>query len=107
MFKVEEKATQVAGLGLVAASKARRGHADTVDQFRRAVTSVALNTAEGCKRVGGDRKHLLRVAMGSASEASVALQLLVLVGVVPAAQAAVIEAGLDEVRAMLYCLGKR
>ena len=107
MFKVEEKATNVAGLALLATQKPPRGHADLVDQFRRAATSVALNTAEGCQRVGADRKHFLRVALGSAREASVALRLLALVGVVPVAQAAAIEAGLDEVRAMLYGLGRR
>jgi len=68
---------------------------------------MALNTAEGCRRVGADRRQFLRVAIGSAAEASVALQLLAVVGVVPAEQAAAIEAGLDEVRAMLYGLGKR
>lgn len=107
MFKVQEKAISVAGQALLATQRPPRGHADIVDQFRRAATSVALNTAEGCRRLGADRKQFLRVALGSAAEASAALTLLVLVGVVSAAQAAVIEAGLDEVRAMLYGLGKR
>lgn len=107
VFQVEVKATNVAGQALLATKKPPRGHADLVDQFRRAATSVALNTAEGCRRIGADRRQFLRVAMGSAAEASAALKLLVLVGVVPAAQAVAIEAELDEVRAMLYGLGRR
>ncbi|MBM4345322.1 MAG: four helix bundle protein [Deltaproteobacteria bacterium] len=107
MFKVEEKATAVAGQVLLAIQRPRRGHADLVDEFRRAAASMALNTAEGCRRVGADRRQFLRVASGSAAEASVALKLLRVVGVVPAEQAAAIEAGLDEVRAMLYGLGRR
>jgi four helix bundle protein len=42
---------------------------DLASQMRRAVTSAPLNTAEGNRRVGGDRVHAFRVAAGEAEEA--------------------------------------
>jgi four helix bundle protein len=38
-------------------------------QLRDAATSAAANTAEGGRRVGGDRLHAFRVASGEAAEA--------------------------------------
>ena len=38
------------------------------DQLRRAATSISLNLAEGRRRTGKDRRHLWRVAAGSADE---------------------------------------
>ncbi|MFO0581595.1 MAG: four helix bundle protein [Anaeromyxobacter sp.] len=43
------------------------------DQLRRAVTSVPLNVAEGNRRVGRDRPHHFRVALGSAAEVAACL----------------------------------
>jgi four helix bundle protein len=43
-------------------------------QVRRAGSSIPLNIAEGGRRVGKDRKHLWRVALGSADEVRVALR---------------------------------
>jgi four helix bundle protein len=42
---------------------------DLASQMRRAVTSAPLNTAEGNRRIGGDRVHAFRVAAGEAEEA--------------------------------------
>lgn len=92
----------VAGLGLVREGK--RGHGELIDQFKRALVSVALNTSEGLGRSAGDRRHLLSVARGSAKEASVALALLVAMDAVDATPALEVEAGLDRVRAMLWKL---
>jgi len=49
-------------------------------QVRRAAASVTLNLAEGRKRAGGDRRHLWRVAAGSADEVRAALQTAVALG---------------------------
>ena len=38
------------------------------DQLRRAASSIPLNLAEGRRRNGKDRRHLWRVAAGSADE---------------------------------------
>ncbi len=43
------------------------------DQLRRAVTSVPLNVAEGNRRIGKDRPHHFRVALGSAAEVAACL----------------------------------
>jgi len=77
---------------------------DLADQCSRAVTSVGLNTAEGLGRAGRDQGHHLRIAYGSALEATAALQMLSAVGALPADAA---EAGLgllDRSRAMLWRL---
>jgi four helix bundle protein len=41
---------------------------DLARQMQRAAASIALNAAEGRRRFGGDRRHLFRVALGSAAE---------------------------------------
>jgi four helix bundle protein len=43
-------------------------------QIRAAASSVALNLGEGNRRVGADRRHLFRIAAGSAEEVRVALR---------------------------------
>ena len=48
---------------------------DLARQLRRAASSVALNLAEGRRRVGKDRIHLFRIAEGSAAEVESALRL--------------------------------
>ena len=50
------------------AAQIRQRDKDLVDQLRRAASSVVLNIAEGRRRQGRDRKHLWRVAAGSAEE---------------------------------------
>ncbi len=44
------------------------------DQIRRAATSLALNLAEGRKRVGRDRLNHWRIASGSADEVRAGLR---------------------------------
>src|SRR6185436_12076499 len=51
--------------------------ADLARQLRRAATSVPLNLGEGRQRNGRDRKHLYRVAAGSAAECTEALRVAV------------------------------
>ena len=45
-----------------------KGNPELVKQLRRAVDSIALNVAEGRRRVGGHRSQLWRVAAGSNDE---------------------------------------
>ena len=51
-----------------------RGHAELVDQLKRAAMSIPLNIAEsaGC-RGGGERRRYLCIARGSAMECSAIL----------------------------------
>ena len=74
------------------------------DQTVRAVTSIALNLAEGAGRRGRDRLHHWRIAYGSALEARTALELLVATGSVEAEAAAEAVALLDRVAAMTWRL---
>ena len=51
----------------------RRADPKLYTQIRAAATSIPLNLAEGRRRSGKDRKHLWRVAAGSAAEVRAAL----------------------------------
>ena len=73
-------------------------------QLRRAASSVSLNLSEGRLRAGRDRKHLYRIAAGSAAETGAALQVAVSWGYVDATVAAEALATLDRLRAMLWRL---
>ena len=107
MLQVEQLAreTATAGIGLVQGLP--RGNGELVDQVKRALISVVLNTTEGLYRSSGDRRNLLNVARGSAAEAGAALGLLAALGLVPEGKAAELEAQLDRVRGMLFQLAQR
>ena len=80
----------------------RGQHGDLADQVSRAVSSVALNLAEGSGRFGRDRTHHFRIAYGSAMEASTGLAILKQTGALNAADAQRILDGLDRIRAMTW-----
>ena len=65
---------------------------------------MALNLLEGAERVGRDRKHLFRVALGSAAEVGDCLELAVAWGYVEPAEVATARALVGRVRAMAYRL---
>ena len=79
----------------------RRHDAALARQAIAAVSSVALNLAESRGRVGRDRLHLVRVALGSLREVGAALDVAVAWGWLPAAPAA---AERDRLAGMLYAL---
>jgi len=74
------------------------------DQTVRAVTSIALNLAEGAGRRGRDRLHHWRIAYGSALEARTALELLVATGSVETEAAEEASELIDRVAAMAWRL---
>ena len=85
-------------------AKLRMHDPDLVKQLRRAAMSVQLNIAEARGRVGGDRRHLFRVAYASAGEVAAALDGAVALALVPRT---LVEPSLelvDRVRAMTYRL---
>ena len=77
---------------------------DLARQLRRSATSAANNTAEGNKRIGGDRLHAFRVASGEAAEAVASLRMAVTWDYVSATSVAPARALEDRLQAMLYRL---
>ena len=76
--------------------------ADLYRQLRRAGNSMSLNIAEGARREGKDRKHLWRIAAGSADEVRVGLRTSMAWGDLDAVRAKTSLQLLDRVIAMLW-----
>lgn len=76
------------------------------DQIRRASTGVPLQLAEGAERIGKDRAHLFRVALGSSRETRVALRVAVAAGYVTDAELVEARATLDRQGAVTYRLAR-
>ncbi|MBL0214171.1 MAG: four helix bundle protein [Myxococcales bacterium] len=68
-------------------------------QLRRAAQSVGQNLSEGNQRAGKDRRHLFRIALGSAAEVTTALQQAVALESLAAAQVAEALELADRIRA--------
>ena len=61
----------------------RRQDADLAKQAYRALASVPLNIGEACGRVGRDRLHSFRIALGSLRELGAALDVAAAFGWLP------------------------
>ena len=82
--------------------KIARRDPDLARQVRRASASVPLNVSEARRRLGRDRAHLFRVALGSASEVSAALEVAVGWGYLESSEIAELLAVLDRIQAMAW-----
>jgi four helix bundle protein len=76
-----------------ASKKLGRGYAPLADQLRRASQSACLQLAEGAAKSGPERAQRLRGARSEASEAAAALEGVLVLGLVPAAE---VEAAMNE-----------
>jgi four helix bundle protein len=85
----------------------RRHDRDLAEQLRRALSSVALNAAEGNHSQGGHRIARFSTAAGSNAESRAALRVAVAWGYVHPKHIEAGEALLDRVAGMLYRLGAR
>ena len=77
---------------------------DLAKQLRRSLSSTALNLAEGWRREGADRTHLLRTAAGSAVRDSSALRVADAFGYLSLEQLQQPLHGLDRVLAITWRL---
>jgi four helix bundle protein len=77
------------------------------EQIRRALSSAALNTAEGSRSEGGTRLSRFSTAAGSNAEARAGLRVAVAWGYVRAEDVDAGEKLLDRVAALLHGLGAR
>lgn len=77
---------------------------DLEDQISWAAKSIALNVAEGNRRVGKDRPHLFRVAAGSTDEVRAGLRVGQALGYFTTGQIEQAMDLLDREAAMLYRL---
>ena len=84
--------------------KVQRRDRDLADQLRRAASSVVLNAAEARGTRGGNRRRRFETALGSATEASSALEVAVAWGYVAESDVVDAEAQLDRARALPWKL---
>ena len=73
-------------------------------QISDAASSVALNLGEGARRFGGDRRHLYRIASGSAEEVRTGLRVATAWGHLSERTTARVNAEIDRLQAMLWRL---
>lgn len=106
-FDALETAIQLAAALRPALTRLRQCDRHLAVQATDACNSIALNLDEGRRRVGGDRLHLFRVALGSAGELRTALRLAQAWGHLRPAELATPLALLDRVLAMTWRLTHR
>ena len=80
---------------------------DLASQVRRALSSIALNAAEGFGTEAGNARLRFQTAHGSLSEAEVALELAVAWGYLEKRQTSAVLAALSAVGGRLFGLSQR
>ncbi len=75
------------------------------NQLRRAAVSVPSNIAEGqARKLPGEFRHFLRIALGSLAEMDTQLVIATELGYIADAQSASFNSGLVEIRKKIYAL---
>jgi four helix bundle protein len=104
MFKAHEIAMQLIVAVRPIVEAAMPKDKNLACQLRDAATSAAANTAEGGRRIGGDRLHSFRIASGEAAEALSWARIALAWGYVAASTVEPVRAIEDELQAVLYRL---
>ena len=104
MFEAKEMAKAIVSEIRPALAAIRKQDADLFDQAYRAAKSMALNVAEGGKRMGKDRNYHFSVSAGSADELKTALEIAVAFGHLTEGSLTTAMALLDRELAMLWRL---
>ena len=105
MFEAKEMAKAIVSEIRPTLAAIRKQDADLFDQAYRAAKSMALNVAEGGKRLGKDRNYHFSVSAGSADELKTALEIAVAFGHVTEGSLATAMAMLDRELASWRCCG--
>jgi four helix bundle protein len=106
-FQVLDVAIEAIEILAPVVARIRRCDRDLAEQLRTALSSVALNAAEGNSSQGGHRIARFSTAAGSNAESRAALRVAVAWGYVKARDIEEGEALLDRIAAMLHRLGAR
>jgi len=104
MFDALERALALISLLRRVLARIAAKDPDLARQIRKAASSIPLNLAEGRERVGRDRAHHYRIALGSTAEVAAALAVAERWGYVEAEDLAEALVAIDRVRAMLWRL---
>ena len=104
---VLEHAIEVISLARPLVEVVARRDQDLASQLRRALSSIALNLAEGLATQAGNARVRFETARGSLCEAKAALRVAVAWGYVSAESAAVILAPLHALGARVFGLARR
>jgi four helix bundle protein len=107
MFDALEVSLQLVGALRRPVERLRVRDRGLSEQIRRAASSVALNFAEGRKRIGADRLHSWRIAAGSAEEVRTALRVPLAWGDLAPAEVSEAIQLLDRLLAMAWRLTHR
>jgi four helix bundle protein len=103
-FQALDKAVRAAGIALCLVRCVPVHLRPLADQVVRSASSVPANLAEGNGRVGRDRLHHFRIALGSAREVDTHLQLLLNSRSIDSRQTEEALQLFDDVRAMTWRL---
>jgi four helix bundle protein len=106
-FDVLEVAIHAIAVLRPVVARIRQHDRDLGEQLRTALSSIALNVAEGNRSQGGHRLARFSTAAGSNDESRAALRVAVAWGYVQATEIGEGDALLDRVSAMLFRLGAR